>query len=125
MFVCKAVAIPGLDLRRGFSRRLDVDGVPARAQPPGDAGPVRSTRGASALELMHTMTRSGISAGSSPSRCRRDGRLVADLVGDGAQRQLAQGGQVGFAEEVRERLLDLLRSIDLALPQPRPQAPRR
>ena len=33
-------------------------------------GPVLITRGASALELMQTMTRSGISAGSRPSRTR-------------------------------------------------------
>ena len=32
--------------------------------------PVRITRGASALELMQTITRSGISAGSRPSRAR-------------------------------------------------------
>ena len=34
--------------------------------------PARITRGELALELMHTMTRSGISPGSSPSRCRYD-----------------------------------------------------
>ena len=37
---------------------------------PAMRAPVRITRGASAFELMHTITRSGISAGSSPSRSR-------------------------------------------------------
>ena len=80
--------------------------------------PVRITRGATAFELMQTMTRSGISAGSRPFARAVARRLLADFVGHGAQRQLAQRRQVALAEEVRERLFDLLGPVDLAFAQP-------
>ena len=48
-------------------------------------------------------------------------RLLADFIGDGAQRQFAQGREVRLPEEIRERLLDLLGLVDLALPQARPK----
>jgi hypothetical protein len=41
--------------------------------------------------------------------------LRVDALGRAAQRQLAQGDQVAFAEEVVRRALGLLRDIDLAL----------
>ena len=67
---------------------------------------------------MHTITRSGMSAGSSPSRCRRDAAFSPISSATARKRQLAQRGDVGLAEEVRQRLFDLLRLVDLALAQP-------
>jgi hypothetical protein len=38
----------------------------------------------------------------------------ADFIGHSAQRQFTQRGQIPFAKEVRQRLLDLLRPVDLS-----------
>ena len=69
------VAVLRLDMSWRLARGLHVDGVPAGAEAAGDtrAGAKHPRRvGAGA---QHTMTRSGMSAGSSPSRCRREAAL--------------------------------------------------
>jgi len=48
-------------------------------------------------------------------------RFLADFIGDGTKRQFAQGRQVRLPEEIRECLLDLLRLVDLSLPQASPK----
>src|SRR5258708_21700823 len=106
--------------------------------------PARMTRGALLLELIHTITRSGISPGSSPSRCRYDAafsptssatarsassrsvdrfpsrkkltlrELALRAVAD-EERQLAQRRQASLAKEVGHGLPDPVRPVCLSL----------
>ena len=70
---------------------------------------------------MQTITRSGMSAGSRPSRWRYDGGLLPHFVRDRAQRQLAQRREVALPEEVGQRLFDFSGVVDLPLAEARPQ----
>ncbi len=47
--------------------------------------------------------------------------LLLGLVGDETQRQLPQGHQVLFAEEVGQGVLDLRRRVDVAVHHPPPE----
>ena len=94
----RALRDPRSSIRPGASRGVSTYTAYQRApRRPAIRAPVRRTRGAPSAELIQTITRSGISAGSSPSRCRYERRLLAHFVGDRAQRQLAQRRQVALA----------------------------
>ena len=79
--------------------------------------PTRSRFLALPRDAIATITFSGMTGRSSPSRVAVFLRLAGLIGGELAQCELAQRRQVAFAEEVRERLLDLGGIVDLALPQ--------
>ena len=103
---------------------LDVDGVPLRTQAAGDA-----RAGADDTRRQRIRAHAHHHALGNQGRLQSlplavAGGLLAHFVGDGTQRQLPQGRQVALAEKVRERLLHLLRLVDLALPVAGCAAPR-
>jgi hypothetical protein len=75
-----------------------------------------STLGACAAELIQTITRSGISAGSIPLRWW-DEVAFTHFIRDDTKSKLAQCRQVPLFEEVRERLFHLLCFVHFSLPQ--------
>ena len=110
-----------LDAVRLLLRRLDVDGVPPRAQTARDAraGAEHARRQRVRAHADHHPFRD--EGRFEPFARPVAGRLLPHFVGHGAQGELAQRGQIALAEEIRERLLDLFRLVDLALTQPAAQ----
>src|SRR5262245_39499250 len=107
-----------VDAARLFARRFDVDGVPVRGQPPGDArSDSQQLLGAAARGDAdhHFFGNGGRLQALAPAVFMR---LLALVFGSLAQRQLAQRREVAFSKEIGQRLLDLLDSIDFALAQP-------
>src|SRR6266542_352619 len=110
-----------VDAARLFARRFDVNGVPVRSQPPGDArSDAQQLLGAAARGDAdhHFFGDDGVFQALALAIILRFGGLI---FGHLAQRQLAQRREIAFAEEIGERLLDLFDSIDFALAQPRAQ----
>ena len=120
----QGLGVPRADAARLLARRLHVHGVPLGAQPAGDpgAGPDDPRRERVRAHADHDPLGDQRRL---QALARTIGRgLLADFVGHRAQRQLTKRRQVALAEEVRERLLDLLRAIDLSLLEAGSEAPR-
>ena len=118
MLRCSASRSGGVDPAGRLARRLDVDGVPARAQASGNprAGADHARRvGARAHAHHHPL---GNERRLQPSRCRRDAALSP--ISSATARSASSRSVEMFVsrKKLRERLLDLLRLVDLALPQP-------
>ena len=109
------------DAARLLARRLHVDGVPLRSEPAGNAraGPNHPRRERIRAHTHHHPL--GNQRRLQPLAGAIARGLLPDLVRHRAQRQLAERREVALAKEVRERLLDLLRAVDLAGPQPAAQ----
>src|SRR5262245_9807985 len=100
-----------------FARRFDVNGVPIRSQPPGDArSDAQQLLGATARGYAdhHFFGDDGLPQAFALAVILRLRGLV---FGHLAQRQLAQRRKIAFAEEIGQRLLDLFNPIDFALTQ--------
>src|SRR5262249_30798388 len=79
-----------IDAIRALVRRLDVNGVPLRAQPPGDPGPGANDprRVLACAHADHDAFRDD--SGLEPLASAVTGRLLTHLVGDRPQGQLAE-----------------------------------
>src|SRR5262249_42630604 len=105
----------GRNFAWSLSRGFDVDRIPAGAKSTSDSR--SDANDARRFDVRtHTYHHSlGDEGRFQAFTLSMRGRLFAHLVGHGAQRQLPQCREVGFTEEIRECLLDLVWFVHLAL----------